>query len=102
MTMTREIYEALKRHIEVITPESDKEQYARLIEDYHTMDCTVVWGTPFYRFFADGLNEGLSEFDADFIDSFIQPIRTRNLWNVCQRFYSFISNYPNINQRLLV
>lgn len=99
--MTPEIYEAMKRRIEAITPDNNREQYDKLVEDYHTMRFTAVWGMPFYHFNPDGLNTGLSEFDDDYVDGFIQPISTNNLWNVCQRFYSFIKNYKNIDQRLL-
>lgn len=99
--MTPEIYEAMKRRIEVITPESDREQYDRLVEDYHTMCMDVVWGMPFYHFSLTNLNIGISEFDDDYVYSFTQPISTRNLWNVCQRFYGFIKHHENIDQRLL-
>ena len=97
--MSPEIYEAMKRRITKITHEC--EDYRSIIEEYRTMDLSVVWGVPFYDFGAEGLNQGLSEFDDDYVDSFIQPISTNNLWNVCQRFYSFIKNYKNIDQRLL-
>lgn len=97
--MTPEIYEAMKRRITKITPEC--EDYIYIIGDYRTMFYSVVWGVPFYHFSAEGLNQGLSEFDDDYVDGFIQPISTSNLWNVCQRFYSFIKHYKDIDKRLL-
>ena len=99
--MTPEIYEAMKRRIEVITPESDREQYDRLVADYHDMNWDVVWGTPFYHFSPTHLNIGITYFEEDYIDPITQPMTTRNLWNVCQRFYGFIKHYKDIDKRLL-
>jgi len=98
--MTRKIYEAMKRHVTKITPEN--EVYRSIIEDYRTMDFSVVWGVPFYHFNADRLNQGLSEFDEEYIDGFIWQTSTHNLWNVCQRFHAILSrNYPHFDERLL-
>ena len=84
--MTREIYEAMKRRIAVVPFGTGKRMYDEL-----------GWGygpkSTFYRFDADGLG--------DDVDSLIQPIDTKNLWNVAERFYSFLRHYDGIDARLL-
>lgn len=100
--MTREIYEAMKRRMEVITKESNPELYKALLKDYKERGWSVPKDGIFYRFKNDGLNDGLDLYDEDTIDSIIQPWKAgSNIWNVCHRFYSFIQHYPNINERLL-
>lgn len=89
--MTPEIYEAMKRRISV-KPDIDKETKERLC----MMPDDIV-----YRFNAEGLNEGLDELDDDYVDPITHPMTTRNMWNVCQRFYSFLRHHKNIDQRLL-
>ena len=89
--MKREIYEAMKRRMS-IEPGIDEETRERL------------WMRPgdvVYRFNPNGLNEGLEDWDIDYVDDILHPMSTRNLWNVCQRFYSFINYHENIDKRLL-
>ena len=73
--MKREIYEELKLRI--------------WLEDGH------------WRFDNAWLNEGLSEYDEDYIDCVIHEMESKNIWNVCQRFYSFLKYYPRFTERLL-
>lgn len=93
MKMTREIYEALKKRIRIITP----------FEVYKKIGRKIFDGSRFIYFFSnDGLNPGLKRDDIEYIDSIIHPMSTHNMWNVCQRFYSFIQGYEDIDKRLLV
>ena len=89
--MSPEIYEAMKRLISV-EPGIDEEARKRLC---------MRPGDAVYHFNSDGLNEGLECWDINYVDGILHPMLTRNLWNVCQRFYSFIKHYENIDQRLL-
>lgn len=91
--MKREIYEAMKRRIKVFTREDTPELYADILAYYNERGWLVHDGCPFYKFDADGLG--------DDYDSFIQPIRTKNLWNVAQRFYSLMPHGEDTDQRLL-
>ena len=87
--MKREIYNALRKRISVTTPV----EYTYEIPEGHTL----------YFFNAESLNRGLDENDENIIDSIVFPMKTRNLWNVCQRVYSYISvgNFPNLDERIL-
>lgn len=89
--MTREIYEAMKRRISV-EPSIDEETRQEL---------RMRPGDVVYRFNPDGLNEGLESWDTDYVGGILHPMSSRNLWNVCLRFYGFIKHYENIDQRLL-
>lgn len=90
--MTPEIYEAMKRRISI---EPDIDEETREMLRMKPLAVTV------YHFNAEGLNEGLESWDPNYVDGILHPMSTRNLWNVCQRFYSFINHYENIDQRLL-
>ena len=89
--MTPEIYEAMKRRISV-EPGIDEETRQEL---------RMRPGNVVYHFNADGLNEGLESWDRDYVDGILHPMSSRNLWNVCQRFYGFIKHYKDIDKRLL-
>ena len=65
-------------------------------------DLELSKGAIVYRFNAEKLNEGLDEYDVLFVDSMVHPMATTNMWNVCERFYSFIRIYgDSIDERLL-
>lgn len=91
--MTREIYEALRERISIISQTDADSKMGK--------SGLFPFPYPIYYFSNAGLNPGLNHYDENYIDNVILQMSTRNLWNVCQRFYSFLSNYPNINQRLL-
>ena len=90
--MTRKIYEAIRKRISTLPYEEEK-------PIYDERGWTVPPSHTFYRFDSDGLNVGYGDDEA--IDSMVHPMLTRNMWNVCQRFYSFIKYHENINERLL-
>ena len=92
--MTREIYEAMRRRISITDLDNDGREY------YELMGWPVPKNATFYLFNADGLNEGVDNVE-DEAFSIRQPMYTRNMWNVCQRFYSYIKNLEKIDKRLL-
>lgn len=83
--MTREIYEALKARISIAPEETVKFYY----EDYPETprDVTV------YKFDMTGLDED--------IPAYIHAMKTKNLWNVAQRFYSFLYWVEDVDNILL-
>lgn len=92
--MTREIYEAMKRRISIKPLDDEAKEY------YKLQGWPVPEKATFYFFNAEGLNEGVEDTEEE-VYSIRHGMTTRNMWNVCQRFYSFIQHYPNINERLL-
>ena len=84
--MTHEIYQAMKARITTMPFASAKRAYDEL-------GWNVPAGSTFWRFDADGLG--------DDVDSLIQPIMTKNIWNVAERFYGFLRHYDNFDARLL-
>lgn len=83
--MTKEIYEALKARVSIAPEEAVKFYY----EDYPETanDATV------YKFDLTGLDED--------IPAIIHAMRTKNLWNVAQRFYMFLGIYDDVDSKLL-
>lgn len=83
--MTKEIYEALKRRIS-IAPEaavkSYRESYPKTPED-----------VTIYMFDLTGLDEDTP--------AIIHAMKTKNMWNVARRFYSFLYVFENVDQILL-
>ena len=87
--MTKEIYTALKKRISIVPDE--------IAKDYceHYGFCNV------YHMNTEGMNVGIDENDEGYFDGFIHGMKTKNIWNVAQRFYSFCRYYPNIDERIL-
>lgn len=83
--MTREIYEALKARIS-IAPEAAVKAY---YEDYPETSKNVT----VYKFDLTGLDEDCP--------AIIHAMKTKNMWNVAQRFYSFLYMYDNADAILL-
>lgn len=83
--MVKEIYEALKARISIAPEEAVKVYY----EDYPETpkDVTV------YRFDLTGIDEDCP--------ALIHAMRTKNLWNVAQRFYSFLYVFDDVDANLL-
>ncbi len=93
--MTREIYDAMRNCVRVADYETSK-------ASYEEKGWSVSPKAVFYLFDATRLNEGIDDpCDDEWVESIIQPMTTRNMWNVCQRFYSFISGCKDIDERLL-
>ena len=84
--MKREIYEAMQRRIEIMPFASGSRAYDELGWGYRP-------DSIFYIFKADGLG--------DEVDSIIQPMETKNIWNVAERFYSFLRIHDDIDALLL-
>lgn len=84
--MTKEIYEALKKRIHVASGDMLKAYY----EDYPDTErgLTVYW-------------IDLGDIDED-IPGIVQAMRTGNIWNVAQRFYSTLRQiFDDADVRLL-
>lgn len=64
---------------------------------------TTPEGKDAYLFSNLGLNEGIDEDDVLFIPSIVTDIKSKNLWNVCQKFYKFLGwlSPENLDHRLL-
>lgn len=92
--MSPEIYEALRKRISIISKEDANTMMGGEMDLF-------PFPYPIYYFSNAGLNPGLERYDENHIDSIIHQMSTNNLWNVCQRFYSFLENYENIDQKLL-
>lgn len=90
-TISKDLYEAILRRITVVEMKSlSKEEIDFMrVKPYHTV----------YRFESTGLNDGAPEDER--IESMIHPMRTKNMWNVCNRFYMFLNNFKDIDKRLL-
>ena len=85
--MKREIYEAMKARIKPVDEPGYFDEHPEIPRDCQT-----------FRFFADGLNENK---DYDFIFDIVQAFRTKNIWNVAQRFYKELNwMYMNFDKRL--
>ena len=90
--MRHDIYEAMKARIKDV---------GRVYVD-SDINYVAPGGWTHYRFFNDGLNDGLRDCDEDYIDAIVQAMQTRNMWNVCQRFYGFLRRwYNDFDGRLL-
>lgn len=83
--MVKEIYEAMKARISIAPEEAVKVYY----EDYPETpkDVTV------YRFDLTGIDEDCP--------AIIHAMHTKNLWNVAQRFYSFLYIFDDVDANLL-
>ena len=93
-TLRLDVYEAMKRRIKVLP-------YDEIKPHYDESGFEVSPDAIFYMFDPGVVNDGYDELDVDYVDCVIQPIRTKNLWNVCQRFYSLIKDFEDIDKRLL-
>lgn len=82
--MRPEIYEALKARISV----ADEKARKAYCEEYPSAADAIV-----YRF------------DLGWIDDdppcIIHAMRTKNIWNVAQRFYMFLGIYDDVDSKLL-
>ena len=86
--MKREIYEAMKRRIEVV----EEPYYWKTYPDT-PKDATL------YKFSSLGLNY---DENYDFAFDIVQAFRTKNIWNIAQRFYSELKgNVMALDERLL-
>ena len=73
--MKPEIYKAMLKRISKIP--------SCVVEtEYRDRGWKVPQGHTFYRLDAEGLGED--------VDSIVQPMKTKNPWNVAQRFYGFL------------
>lgn len=81
--MKRETYDLIRSRVSIY--EKGTKEYEELKKLYDERGYVVPADAVIYRFNADGLGE-----DAE---SFIQPIRTKNMWNICERVYSVIKNF---------
>lgn len=82
--MDRIIYEALKKRVSVVPfSELDDESRANMI----LREDSIV-----YFFNATGLLDK----DGDDLPSIMHPMRTKNMWNVCQRFYWLIKDFSDL------
>lgn len=83
--MKKEIYEAVKARISIAPEEAVKIYY----EDYPETpkDATV------YLFDLTGLDEDCP--------AIVHAMKTKNIWNVAQRFYSFLYWIENVDEILL-
>lgn len=91
--MTKQVYDALKERITKVTNPD-------VINDYRNEYPSARPDGILYHFNAEGLNEGLQEYDIDYIDDIIHEMNTTNMWNVCQRFRWLLRN-SDIDNRLL-
>jgi len=82
--MTKEIYEALKARISV----ADEKARKAYCEEYPSAADAIV-----YRFDLVGIDDDLP--------CIIHAMRTKNLWNVAQRFYMFLGIYDDVDSKLL-
>lgn len=88
--MTPEIYQLIKERLSIIPKETlDKEraEYLCINEE------SIV-----YRFDNAHLNAGVG--CESFIKSIVHPMSTANIWNVAQRFYSFLKWNEDFDDRL--
>lgn len=97
--MRRDIYEALRRRISVVP-------YEEAIKDLPKMDICgnpVEYhpDVPIYQFDPSDLNGGIDSLDDRYVMAIRAPMRTKNMWNVCQRIYAFIADEIDIDNRLL-
>lgn len=79
--LTKELYKAIKSRITVVIP--DSADYKLVVDDFKERGWEFNPNIPLYR-----LN--VKDLDADYFD-IIQPINSRNLWNIAQRLYSHTS-----------
>ena len=89
--MTKELYEVVKPRISVITP--DINEWELVKEDFNERGWTFDPNCPLYRIHVSDLGE-------DYFD-IVQPIRSRNMWNVAQRLYSNLFIHEGIEVKLL-
>lgn len=93
--MRHDIYEAMKARISVVDRKLVCEQDG--VEEWQLPE-----GAIFYYFSNEGLNEGLDFYDENFIDAIRHGMMTKNMWNVCQRFYGFLRRWrEDFDERLL-
>ena len=83
--MKKAIYDVLKSRIGKVTYEDGKVSY---------------------RFFNEGLNEGIEEYDVLYIESIVfdMKVNPANMWNVCQKCYKYLRwmvGNTDIDSRLL-
>ena len=97
--MTREIYEAMKAHISVLS----RDEYDRMSREAGDEIVLEPEDLTIYRFNNEGLNDGLDYLDEGYADPIVHAMKTRNMWNVCQRFYGFLRAWhgTGIDERLL-
>lgn len=90
-TIPKDVYEAMVKRISVVDIKtlSDEEREMMWVRPYQTL----------YRFDSTGLNDSVPE--DEYVDSLVHPMRTKNMWNVCNRFYMFLKNFKDIDKRLL-
>ena len=72
-TLDKKTYALIKKRIREVTAE----EKIRIEFPYDISD-----GATLYYFSSEGLGD-------DFF-SFVQPMRTKNMWNLCQHFYSLL------------
>lgn len=85
--MNHQVYKAIKARIKVLP-------YAESKATYVNRGWTVFPNTVFYYLNVDGLGDDL--------DNLILPMQTTNLWNVAQRFRSFLTHFcKDIDARLM-
>jgi len=80
--MRRDIYDAIKRRISIADP-NDPE-----------IKKNIRKGNIAYSFTARGLNE-------DEVFDTVVEVRTRNIWNACQRIWSAYRNTPGFVEGIL-
>ena len=97
--MTREIYEALKRHITVVPYEEASKWPPK--NDIFGNPVQYSPDVPIYRFDPAPLNRGIDSLDDRYVATVIAQMGTRNIWNACQRIYAFIADEIDIDNRLL-
>lgn len=88
--MNSAIYQAMKKHIRILS-----------VDEMQAACLDIPEKGYLYFFDSADLNVGLDPYDERYIDSIVHGMTTRNMWNVCQRFYSFASWHGDIDSRLL-
>lgn len=83
--MKKEIYEAVKARISVAS-DAGRASYLEMYPD--SKDAIVYW------FNLDGI-------DDDELPGILHAMKTKNMWNVAQRFYAIIKYYDDIDNILL-
>ena len=91
-TISKNLYEAIVKRVTIIdkTTLSAEEIKYMHIKPFHTI----------YRFDNSGLNDKIRPGE-DKIEAVIHPMKTKNIWNVCNRFYLLLKHYDGIEEKLL-
>lgn len=85
--MIKEIYDELKSRISLAT----EEQKEALYEDYPETDRDI----PVYYFDVHDCEDEIG------CPGFVHPMKTRNIWNVAQRFLAIISFFDGALQSMM-